>query len=54
MDFEGFKLNWILEIGSISVIAWAAWMQLRSRPKALPPGPNFIWVTAPGESRKSG
>jgi hypothetical protein len=46
MNFEGFKLNWVLELGSITCIAYAAWMGPRFAP---PPseegGQDFIWVS---------
>jgi hypothetical protein len=46
MKLEGFKLNWLLELGGIGCIASAALSALRSRPVPGQDGPNFIWVTA--------
>jgi hypothetical protein len=44
MDFEGFKLNWILELGGIGVIATSAALALRPGPVPPVPGTqNFIW-----------
>jgi hypothetical protein len=57
MDFEGFKLNWILELGGIAIIAAAAMLALRSRPnqtcnQVAVEGPNFIWVSAGDRSKQ--
>jgi len=47
MDFEGIKVNWILELGGIACIGLAALFALRSPPQTAPPNAqNFIWVTA--------
>jgi hypothetical protein len=55
MDLGGLKVNWILELGSIAVIGYAAqialtWPHRAPSERALRPGPgispNFIWVTA--------
>jgi glucose-6-phosphate-specific signal transduction histidine kinase len=48
MDFEGIKVNWILELGSISCIALAALLELRSRPGsfAQPATPSLRTVSA--------
>jgi hypothetical protein len=52
MDLGGLRVNWILELGSISCIAFAAWLARSPRPEPVPPdAPNFIWVSA-GERLK--
>jgi hypothetical protein len=47
MNLGGLKMNWILELGSISLVGMAACLALRSPPSRAPAdGQNFIWVTA--------
>ena len=46
MDLGGLKVNWLLELGSISCVGFAAWLTRPAR-SAFPPGtPNFVWVSA--------
>jgi hypothetical protein len=54
MDFEGIKVNWMLELGGIAFVGMAAWRAGR-RPAtaaARPGTPNFIWVTAGDRLKK--
>ena len=53
MDLGGLKVNWILELGSISCIGIAAWMALRAPLPSVERSQSFIWVSA-GDRLKKG
>jgi hypothetical protein len=46
MDLGGLKVNWILELGSITCIGAAAGLALRTQPPTGDSSPNFVWVSA--------
>jgi hypothetical protein len=49
MNFEGIKVNWMIELGGIACVGGAALLAARARLSPNPvsaPGQDFIWVTA--------
>lgn len=52
MDFAGFKLNWLLELGSIGCIAFAALLATRGGAANDNPGQDFVWVSAGDRVKK--
>jgi FtsH-binding integral membrane protein len=43
----GLKLNWVLELGGIICIGYAAWKNWKGRQPADPDCRGFVWVTKP-------
>jgi hypothetical protein len=52
LSFGGVKVNWMLELGSISCIAAAALMALRTRSTKTACQQSFVWVSAGDRLRK--
>jgi hypothetical protein len=45
-DLAGVRMNWVLEIGGISMVAYGAWKRLRREKLGMIEGPSFVWVSA--------
>ena len=47
LSIGGFKLNWVLELGGIICIGWAACKNWRGKRPVVPECRDFVWVKRP-------
>ncbi|MGV3773512.1 MAG: hypothetical protein ACO1QB_11460, partial [Verrucomicrobiales bacterium] len=45
-DFAGMRLNWILELTGIVLVAFGAWKRWKREKSGVVEGQSFVWVSA--------